>query len=362
MGELSNALQGRLSSRKGHVKDPSEKQLDLFSSLSDREATAPKIIMSKPEVPPEARPEPEMVLPPVATPPPDVAADVRAVLSESAPVANAAETAVDERPPLRTGVYHRPQQSAVPPPPPRSAVPPAPAPAGKPGLWTLRLREWLAGVELDRRMISLIVVLVVLVGIIGFWSACPRTSEELADVAESTVAPAPAGDVAPVVPVPVVPVASPAPAASAAAVPPPASGAGADWKIPGAETVLSGGAYLLKFMDPVFESGDMISIKGMAALKALAAKLALAKAGTRVIVTGYTDDQPLSKPTERFKTNADIAAARAQAAIAQLAARAGQGLAYEARTGEPAQAPFPNDTPQNRRLNRTVTVQVIPAP
>lgn len=362
MGELSNALQGRLSSRKGHVKDPSEKQLDLFSSLSDREATAPKIIMSKPETPPEPRPEPEMVLPAAPPPPPDVAADVRAVLSESMPVAGTDEAAADERPPLRTGVYHRPQRSAAPPPPPRAA-PPAPAPAGKPGLWTLRLREWLAGVELDRRMISLIVLLVVLVGIIGFWSACPRTSEESADVAESTVAPAPDGDVAPVVPVPVVPVASPAPAAaSAAAVPPPVSGAGADWKIPGAETVLSGGAYLLKFMDPVFESGDMISIKGMAALKALAAKLASAKAGTRVVVTGYTDDQPLSKPTERFKTNADIAAARAQAAIAQLAARTGPGLAYEARTGEPAQAPFPNDTPQNRRLNRTVTVQVIPAP
>jgi len=83
-----------------------------------------------------------------------------------------------------------------------------------------------------------------------------------------------------------------------------------------------------------------------------------------VVVTGYTDDVPLSKPTEQFKDNADIAAARAKTAVAHLAqfARANPSLAFEERTGEPAQAPFPNDSPQNRRLNRTVTVQVVPAP
>ena len=62
--------------------------------------------------------------------------------------------------------------------------------------------------------------------------------------------------------------------------------------------------------------------------------------------------------------NADIAAARAQNALAHLAqyAGAGKALAFEARTGDPARAPYPNDSPKNRRLNRTVTVQVIPAP
>ena len=83
MGELTNALQGKLNSRKSHVKDPSEKQLDLFSSLSDREAAAPKIVFSKPEAP-AARPEPEWVLP-AGGPPPDVASEVRAVLSDSGP-------------------------------------------------------------------------------------------------------------------------------------------------------------------------------------------------------------------------------------------------------------------------------------
>ena len=42
--------------------------------------------------------------------------------------------------------------------------------------------------------------------------------------------------------------------------------------------------------------------------------------------------------------------------------RANKKLSFETVTGAPQDAPFPNDTPQNRRLNRTVTVQVFPAP
>ena len=102
MGELTNALQGKLNSRKSHVKDPSEKQLDLFSSLSDREAAAPKIVFSKPEAP-AARPEPEWVLP-AGGPPPDVASEVRAVLSDSGPARPVEEPGPGggEKPPLRT--------------------------------------------------------------------------------------------------------------------------------------------------------------------------------------------------------------------------------------------------------------------
>ena len=354
MGELTNALQGKLNSRKGQVKDPAEKQLDLFSSLADRAPAAPKIVMSKPETPTAPVPEPEMVLPPPMAIPPDVAADVRAVLSESGPARPVENADEGNRPPLRTGVYHRPQRPA---PPPRPVAPP---PATEPRLaWTTRMRGWFAGVELDRRMISLIVVLIVLASLAGFWSACPRAQEEPAAVAETPVEnPAPA-EAAPV------PLAAAAPVpATAAPAPKPAALAPADWKIPGTETFLSGGAYLIRFSDPVFVSADKISIEGMRALKAVGAKLAALKAGARVVVTGYTDDVPLSKPTPQFRNNADIAAARAKVAVEHLSqfARANAALAFEAQAGESVQAPFPNDTPQNRRLNRTVTVQVVPAP
>ena len=360
MGELTNALQGKLNSRKGHVKEPGKSQLDLFSSLTDREITAPKIVMSKPEPPVQMRREPEMVLPPSSGAPPDVSADVRAVLSESGPARPVESTLDDggEHPPLRTGVYHRPQRPAAPPPP----RPPATQPSSGPRFsLAARMRIWFAGVELDRRMVSLVVVLCVLVGAIGFWSASPREAavpeEPLAALAE----PLPAVAAEPAPPPPAPASAGALSAAPAAATPTPSP---ADWNIPGTETSLSGGAYLVRFNDPVFVSGDKISIEGMRALKAVAAKLVTLKPGTRVVVMGHTDDVPLSKPTPQFKSNADIAAARAKVAAEHLAqfARAGKGLAFDSRAADLSQAPFPNDTPQNRRLNRTATVQVFPAP
>ena len=358
MGELTNALQGKLNSRKGHVKEPGRSQLDLFSSLADREVTAPKIVMAKPEPSAPMPRETEMVLPPSSGAPPDVSADVRAVLSESGP-ARPVEAAADdgsEHPPLRTGVYHRPQRPA---PPPRPAAPRSSA--GPRLSLAARLRIWSAGVELDRRMVSLVVVLGVLVAAIGFWTASPRGES----VPEETVATPsevpPEGEAEPASPPPAAATAGALAAAPAVATPTPSP---ADWNIPGTETFLSGGAYLVRFNDPVFVSGDKISIEGMRALKAVAAKLVTLKPGTRVVVMGHTDDVPLSKPTPQFKSNADIAAARAKVAAEHLAlfARAGKGLAFDSRAADLSQAPFPNDTPQNRRLNRTATVQVIPAP
>lgn len=359
MGELTNALQGKLNSRKSHVKDPSEKQLDLFSSLSDREAAAPKIVFSKPEAP-AARPEPEWVLP-AGGPPPDVASEVRAVLSDSGPARPVEEPVAGggEKPPLRTGVYHRPQRTAasLAPPPPRAPAEPRPPLAG-------RIREWFAGVELDRRLVALVLVLCVLVGLIGFWSACPRgetaQTEPAPEAAPETVAAPEATPSAAPAPLPVA--ATPAPAAAAASAP---ALAPSDWKIPGTTVLkIENGGQLVRFDDPVFVSADKISIEGMRALKAVAAKLVSLKSGARVVVTGFTDNEPLTKTTEQFKSNADIAAARAQVAKAHLEqfARANKVLVFEARTGEPPQAPFPNDSPQNRRLNRTATVQVFPAP
>ena len=357
MNELSNALQGKLNSRSSHIKDPaSDRQLDLFSSLSDRSATTPKIIRQKPE--PQA--EPEMVLPPAGNPP-DVAADVRAVLSESGPPRHVEAEPRGGTAPLRTGVYQRPRRPAPPP-----AAPPAPSrkPAAARISLFSRIRDWFAGVDLDRRMISLVLVLVVLVAAIAFWTAGPRddsaaagTAIDLAEVAARTES-APAAPAAAAAPAqPAGAEAAPAPAPAAAV---PATG----WKIAGAECIANGGAVLVRFVDPVFVSADRISVEGMPALKAVAAKLVSLKTGARVIVTGYTDNEPLSKPTPQFKSNADIAAARAKVVVEHLSAyaRANKGLTFEARTGEPSGAPYPNDTPQNRRLNRTATVQVIPAP
>lgn len=357
MGKLTNALQGKLNSRKGHVKDPSKSQLDLFSSLSDRKATTPKIVMSKSETPAPLRPEREMILPPSAGTPPDVSADVRAVLSESGP-ARPVETMAESGegpPPLRTGIYHRPQRPTVPasrPSEPRS-------PSGLRLPLAARMRIWFAGVELDRRMVSLILVLCVSMALIGFWTARPRPEKELPAMAEPFSETLPVEETGATTAAAAVSTASPAAPSAAALVP-----ASAEWKIPGTETFRSGDALLIRFSAPVFVSGDKISVEGMRALKAVAAKLVTLKPGTRVRVTGHTDDVPLGQPTPQFKSNADIAAARAKVATEHLAqfARAGKGLIFESRAGDLTQAPFPNDSPRNRRLNRTATVDVILAP
>lgn len=362
MSDLSNALQGKLNSRKGHVKDPGERQLDLFSSLADRAVSEPKLVMSKPDAAPAAaHPEPALVLPPAGSSP-DVAAEVRAVLSDSgsARPVGAQPREGDSRAPLRTGVYQRPRRS----PPPPAPTPPPRAPASGPRRLPLAaIRAWFAGLELDRRLISLVVVVAFLVALVAYWTARPRRAAE---------GPAPSADAVEASAVSEAPPAAPASAsavlapagAPAAPAPPAATGDAAGWKIPGAETVLNGGVYLVRFNEPVFVSAANISLEGMPALKALAKQLVALKTGARVVVTGYTDNQPLTKPTAQFRSNADIAAVRAKVAVEHLAqyARANKALAFEAQTGDPAQAPYPNDTPQNRRLNRTVTVQVIPAP
>ncbi len=373
MGKLTNALQGNLNDDKGPGRGRGERQLDLFLSLADRAESKPRLASSHPpavaeDSPPEDRYGPELILP-TSGEPPDVSAEVRAVLSESGsarPVENV-DAGGTAKTPLRTGIYRRPRRSMAPPPP--SPPPQAPRePSGRmrmsPWVW---LREWLAGVEMDRRMVSLVVVLVVLVAIAAFWSACPRqrdpqpgTTVDLseiglaADGAESSSAPAPA--VAGAVTPEDAPASAPGPASPPAAV-------AADWKINGAVTTRAGGDYIVKFSDPVFVSADNISVEGMRALKSLAAKLVTLKGGARVVVTGHTDDVPLSRPTPQFRNNADLAEARAKTAMEHLAhyARANKALTFEMRAGTLADAPYPNDSNRNRRLNRTATVQVVPA-
>ena len=354
MSDISKALQGKMNTRKGHVKEQSERQLDLFSSLADRETSSPKVV-------PASKPEPEMILPPSA-PPPDVAADVRAVLSESGP-ARSVETAPagEEVRPLKTGIYRRPSRPAAIPLPPRSAPPPASR--IMPVRW---LQNWLAGVELNRRMIALVVVVAILVALVGFWSACPRHAQPQAGPPVNLAEEAPSAPQSPAAPVPPppTPVAPAAPKTAPVAVPVQPAAPADDWKIAGTTATRKGNAIQIVFAAPVFVSADNISIEGMNALKALAARLVALKTSARVLVIGYTDDVPLSAPTAKFKSNADLAAARAQVAVEHLAqlARANKGVVFEAVAGEPTQAPYPNDSPQNRRLNRTVTLQVVPAP
>ena len=53
--------------------------------------------------------------------------------------------------------------------------------------------------------------------------------------------------------------------------------------------------------------------------------------------------------------------ARAETAVDHLRSFAkNKALSFEARPGPESEAPWPNDTPEHRRLNRTVRIQVTP--
>ncbi len=363
MSKLSNALQGKLNSRKNSLKDSvkglPERQLDLFSSLSD--PSAPRRTKTKPPAIPESKietpPEVEMVLPPPGEPP-DVAAEVRAVLSESgaAHPVKPVHSSPDGRPPLRTGIYRRPQRPVAPPPP--STPPQTPrSPSGprrSPFRW---MADFFSGLELNRRVVALVIVLIVLVALIAFWTA-PRGASDgklgtLLDLSTIEIAETEAVSV----PEPVAVAAVAVVEAEPVVVPSTA------WKVKGAVATQVGKMTRVRFTIPVFHSSDYISKEGMNALKAVAKKLRSMKGTVRVVVIGHSDNVPLSKPTARFKSNKELASLRAKVAVDHLVpfTRANKGLEFEAKTGAPSEAPYPNDTSKNRRLNRTVTLQITPA-
>lgn len=359
MSDISKALQGKLVRRKGRVNHADAQQLDLFASLSERAEKSPEIVIPPREE--HQHPEAEWVLPSSPSPPPDVTAEVRAALSESEPAPRPAEVAAEsqpKRPPLRTGIYRRPERLPL----ARQEPPKAPANERRRTPWAW-LRDWFDGVELDRRLVSLVVVLVMMVSSITYWAFSPRKEKP---------APPPAVDLREIYrpqsaqePAPPAVVAEPQPPAVAAS---PAAAAptltAADWKIAGTTATLSGNSVQLRFEDPVFVSLANISVEGMRALKAVAARLKKLENGAQIVVTGYTDNVPLSAPTAKFKSNADIAAARARNAREHLEVfvRPARGLIFSESAGNPEQAPFPNDTPQNRRLNRTITLHITPNP
>lgn len=251
-------------------------------------------------------------------------------------------------------------------------------------------RAWLAGMDWDKKTIGGLAAAVVLVALLAVWSVrgcgggvrgggeevaeVPATLEQSSGV-ESVGGSESAGDATGMDVLSTMAVAGSdavgggtvADGAGGNASPggEPATEGGAAlpaWSVPGTKTEVRGGSQFVVFEEAVFESKDAISVGGMRAIRALAAKLKTLEGGAKVLVTGYTDNQPLTRPTAQFASNEDIALARAVAAADHLKAYAkNKGLEFECEAGKESEAPYPNDTPANRKRNRTVTVRVTPA-
>jgi flagellar motor protein MotB len=146
--------------------------------------------------------------------------------------------------------------------------------------------------------------------------------------------------------------------------PPPDPVPAPDWKIPHAIALQYPDHVAIRFDIPVFVSADNISKEGgMDIVNALAAKLRQRKDSLLVTVTGHTDDEQITNPNAKYRTNADLAAARARQVREHLELKSRNSrLAFREEAAPPEAAPYPNDTPANRRLNRTVTLRIEPAP
>lgn len=368
-------------------------QLDLFSIMSNADSPKRRPAMKTPpraESSTAADNEPPM---PPLVPPSEVAHDVRDVFSDSVKRTHVSAPlrTDDGKPVLRTGVYVRsPKALSVPPAAAPSAAADRPAivdetPEAAPipdGLeweeltWKFRLRLWWDSAtiwfhraEHSRVTWVALILIFILVGLWAFRSSRHTGDEEpVAAVESRTVSDADIESILlsaermPAVEMPV----SPSPSVATPVVQQEAPTAVVDavvdlspWKIAGVQASQQGGGAFLKFDAPVFVSSDRISPEGMTALKAIAKQLE-ALPGASVLVIGHTDDQPVSRPTERYKDNRELSLLRARTVVDHLAhmTRKNKAVLYDVQAGTARNAPYPNDSAKNRRLNRTATIHI----
>lgn len=291
------------------------------------------------------------------------------------------------RPPVRPTPTPRPATPPTTWSPGRSAPEkqPSPAPTTLPAAPTgpsspspsllSRLGGFFSGAPLGRKGVFGLLAAILLVAILAWWMGAPKTPAPQEPTLAS--APPPATPEVPGLaesggeqpsPLATAPTAPAAPTATAAPTAPSAPAAPAPAiplsRIPGATiTASADGSWLVRYDDPVFVSTDRISVEGMKALKATAAALLKLPKGAAVTIQGHTDDIPPSPNAQGpFRTNADLAAARAEVVQEHLTVFCKRQSRFAFTTSTTAPAPYPNDTDAHRRLNRTVTLLVAPVP
>jgi chemotaxis protein MotB len=111
--------------------------------------------------------------------------------------------------------------------------------------------------------------------------------------------------------------------------------------------------------DVLFASGSAaLSKKGKAQLDSIAPALT-SLTGKAFVITGFTDNTPVGRKSA-YKTNLDLSAARAIAAVKYLRAK-GVNPASIGAAGFGSYRPVaPNDTPQNKAKNRRIELVIGP--
>lgn len=114
----------------------------------------------------------------------------------------------------------------------------------------------------------------------------------------------------------------------------------------------------MTFSQGFFGSMTTPSGWGRSRLEAIAEQLAPHIAGFTLVVEGHTDDRPLRNSTQ-YNGNAALALARAKAAATLLTTEYAFPVdCLKVVAAEPKTAPYPNDTAENRKKNRTIVLKL----
>ena len=155
---------------------------------------------------------------------------------------------------------------------------------------------------------------------------------------------------APVVPAPVIPAATPAPAAEPQPV----------LSVPGTAVNMDDDILTIRFTSGIFVKNDELSPEAKRTLTLLCRDIKPLLTDHSMKVSGYTDNETV-KRNKLYKDNIELGMMRARAVEKFIRSQLGlpPGRINVASTGSKG-APYPNDTPDNRKRNRTVVISLIP--
>ncbi len=129
--------------------------------------------------------------------------------------------------------------------------------------------------------------------------------------------------------------------------------------IKGVITSTSANQLMIRFDEGIFSHLTTLSESARNQLEQLAVQLRPSMTHLKLVVEGHTDDIPM-RSTEMFSDNTALAKARAKT-IREFLTEPGRlppDAVTEAQPG--ATAPYPNDSEENRRRNRTVVLTLTP--
>jgi hypothetical protein len=128
----------------------------------------------------------------------------------------------------------------------------------------------------------------------------------------------------------------------------------------GARVTRSGADHVIVFNTPLFTRANKLNDEARIQLARLGRQLESVADRIVIIVAGHTDNEPVPHNRE-YADNVDLGYLRAEAVVEHLAATAAlpRHIFSALGLGE-RNAPFPNDSEENRARNRTVVITIRP--